>query len=448
MAEGKGRSEGQGLKLLYLRDYFYKETSKDHQKDIDQIIAFLDSQNVRASDKTLYSDFRQLREKLNVPIKYDGRTRKYYVTEPLYNSQELALLMDCVCNASFLTERDALRLMRIIKGLANIADRSMLAQRMEEYEKRRRIETSVIQNLKVLTDAIEQKRKVMFQKLRYVAEHTKHTEVEPYFIIASPLEVLRTSDGYELRYLVEFLDLPKEEQAHYIAYREKNLPGRTSEGIKSNEFFRRVNLSLLTNIKVLDAMAKKPKPKKWEDDEEWLREYEEFYKERAITIRFCKFMLPTIAEELGADAVLIEEDNYYFRTTIKRTIDEPFYDWFSRFAKYAKILSPQNAVDGYLEWCRRRMLEQEVLYKCDAENIQAALYDREYEPSDRERRICDGIRYEEWEVDYQNLGLSWESRQFEVHLPNEYDNSDEYDGDGFSPEEMEVFLEILGNGQR
>ena len=53
MAEGQGRSSRQELKLLYLRDYFYKETGKEHQKDIDQIIAFLDSQNIRVSDKTL-----------------------------------------------------------------------------------------------------------------------------------------------------------------------------------------------------------------------------------------------------------------------------------------------------------------------------------------------------------------------------------------------------------
>lgn len=446
MAEGQGRSEGQGLKLLYLRDYFYKETSKDHQKDIEQIIAFLDSQSIRVSDKTLYSDFRQLRDKLNVPIKYDGRTRKYYVTDPLYSGYELALLMDCVCNASFITEGDALRLLDKVKGLANVADRSMLAQRIAEYKDRRRIEASVIENLRLLTDAVKKKRKVMFRKIRYVAEHTKHTEVEPYYIVASPLRIDRGFNGYILDYLVEFCDLPEEGQRYFRSCVKERFGESIYDKVKVDILRENCNLALLTNLRILGETAKELKPRVKEDDEELWSEYDEWYVERAITIRFCKSKLDTVVEELGAEAVLIDVDNHYFKTTVKRILDDSFYDWFSRFASYAKILSPQNAVDGYLEWCRRRLLEQEVLYKCDAENIQAALFDRQYEPSDRERKIREGVRYGQWEVDYQDLGLFWEYPRIEVHLPNEYDNSDAYDGVGNSPEEMEIFLEVFDNG--
>ena len=428
MAEGQGRSEGQGLKLLYLRDYFYKETGKEHQKDIDQIIAFLDSQNIRVSDKTLYSDFRQLREKLNVPIKYDGRSRKYYVTEPMYNGYELALLMDCICNAYFLTEGDAFRLLDIVKGLANVADRSMLAQRVKEYEKHRRIETSVIDNLRLLTEAIKQKRKVMFQKFRYVAEHTKHTELETCFIVASPLRIDRRSDGYVLDYWVEFCDLPEESERYFRAYlcdRYKN------DRFNTSEIFRETcNLSLLTNLSILDKPAKELKPVVMEDDDErWMSCYEDWYGERAITIRFCKSKLATVVEELGADAVLIDVDNNYFKTTVKSIIDDYFFKWFSRFATYAKILGPQEAVDGYLEWCRRGLLSQEVLYRCDEENVQMALFDMSYKGTDREQRIMTGVISGEWIFDCQEVFRWSDVPRIEVYLPTDYDNRDKCSND-------------------
>ena len=56
MAEGQGRSSGQGVKLLYIRDYLYTYTDKEHPKNAKDIKEFLASKGIKASEKTIYND--------------------------------------------------------------------------------------------------------------------------------------------------------------------------------------------------------------------------------------------------------------------------------------------------------------------------------------------------------------------------------------------------------
>ena len=46
MAEGQGRSSGQGVKLLYIRDYLRKHTNKEHPKSVKEIIKHLASKGI------------------------------------------------------------------------------------------------------------------------------------------------------------------------------------------------------------------------------------------------------------------------------------------------------------------------------------------------------------------------------------------------------------------
>ena len=43
---GGGRSSGQGVKLLYIRDYLYAEATKEHPKKAKETQTFLASKNI------------------------------------------------------------------------------------------------------------------------------------------------------------------------------------------------------------------------------------------------------------------------------------------------------------------------------------------------------------------------------------------------------------------
>ena len=48
-----GRSSGQGVKLLYIRDYLYAEATKEHPKKAKEIQTFLASKNIEAHPTTI-----------------------------------------------------------------------------------------------------------------------------------------------------------------------------------------------------------------------------------------------------------------------------------------------------------------------------------------------------------------------------------------------------------
>ena len=60
MAQGQGRSPGQTVKLLYIRDYLRAETDLEHGVIAEQIQKHLESKGIKASLKTIYNDIKVL----------------------------------------------------------------------------------------------------------------------------------------------------------------------------------------------------------------------------------------------------------------------------------------------------------------------------------------------------------------------------------------------------
>ena len=122
MAEGQGRSSGQGVKLLYIRDYLRKHTNKEHPKSVKEIIKHLASKGISVERKTIYNDILRLQIDFNEPIEFDKKTRSYYIAQPEFSVCELQLLLDAVKAADFVSSEEVLAISRKIAGVTNIYD--------------------------------------------------------------------------------------------------------------------------------------------------------------------------------------------------------------------------------------------------------------------------------------------------------------------------------------
>ena len=89
-----GRSSGQGVKLLYIRDYLYHHATKAHPQNAKAIQTFLAKHNIEASTKTIYNDIVRLREDFGVPVEYNASKWGYYITKPEFEPHELRLMVD------------------------------------------------------------------------------------------------------------------------------------------------------------------------------------------------------------------------------------------------------------------------------------------------------------------------------------------------------------------
>ena len=87
-----GRSSGQGVKLLYIRDFLYAHATKEHPQNANRIQDFLLTKNIEASTKTIYNDILRLHDDFGVPVVYDAKRWGYYITEPEFKPYELRLI--------------------------------------------------------------------------------------------------------------------------------------------------------------------------------------------------------------------------------------------------------------------------------------------------------------------------------------------------------------------
>lgn len=417
----KKRSPDQGLKLLLIRDYLYNEASAEHPQNSNDIQDFLKKHEIKASTRTIQEDVRRLRDILNIPIAYNPRKWGYYISQKQFEQGELELLINCIRCSDFMTEKDSAQLIQKIKALGNAHDREMIEQRMAEEGKKQRTGNSIIQNIQLLTQAIERKRKIRYQIIRYVAEHSTHTEVDPKFEFASPHK-LRWNDGrYELECAIDcvYTEADLEEDMCKEEWREE-FPERVADGTFEDfyqeeyercrarigtvtQLYTTIDISRLANLTVTGMPSTYQKEEQKPATEPPIIENQPT--EQVITIRFRKEMLKRVATELGKDAILIAEDDRYFTTTIRRAADRDFFQWLYDFDCYAKILRPQTAIDRYLYWCRSHLVDLEILYERNLEPYYA-LTDDEFENLRQEDdRILYAAEMGRWKCHHELLLL-------------------------------------------
>lgn len=369
------RSKGQGLKLLLIRDFLFNEASREFPKDAADIQAFLEKEySIKATTKTIYTDIKRLRKEAKVPIVYNAKRWGYYIDERPFSPAELRLMIDCVRNAEFITKEDAATLTEKIKGLASSPDKKLLAFQLEEENKKIQTEASVIENIPLLMKAIESRRKIRFRRYHYVAQRTTHTFLGSTMYTVSPHKLIRKSNRYILEYAEDWVDSP--EAAH--SFNKEN----------TMQIHRKIDVSMLTDIEILASpstyreMGSQSGQQTMDEALDWL-----LGKKRAITIRFRYDVIDRVLSRLGEDAILIDMDDYHFKTTIVERATPELFSWISDLGCAAKILGPHDIIEQFMRKVKMRQYDYELLYKQDLEPI-SILSDEELSAlTDEQNRI-------------------------------------------------------------
>ena len=201
------RSKRQGLKLLLIREYIYNEASKEHPKNATHIRKFLrENYDIEATPKTIHTDIKRLRKDVGVPILFNRHKNGYYIAERQFSIAELRLLVDCIRNADFITKDDEAFFIEKLKGLASAPDREVLARQLDEENRKRQTDNSVLKNVGLIVQAIEARKQISFNEIEYVAERSTHTALTTETIFASPHRLIRKSGKYILEYAFDFED--------------------------------------------------------------------------------------------------------------------------------------------------------------------------------------------------------------------------------------------------
>ncbi len=320
-----GRSSGQGVKLLYIRDYLYTHATKEHPKNARHIRDFLLSNGIEAHEKTIYNDILRLQTDFKVPIEYDAKRWGYYITQPQFEPYELRLMVDSIQSSKFITQKEANTITQKISGLADIYTKESLNRVAYVSDRVRSRNDSVVKDADRIHSAIAQNRKISFRYFHYTPnrDNPKRYSKSGNVYIVSPYALLWDNGNY---YLYAYTD-------------------------KGN--FRTFRIDRMEAISH-PLMAERDGEKEFKASQITSKEYKVFQMyhgdQMKVRVRFSNHLADAVIDQFGKSVLLIPDGEKHFVATLPVEISPPFWAWISTFGKGAKVLHPEEAVNKMREF--------------------------------------------------------------------------------------------------
>lgn len=325
MAEGQGRSSGQGVKLLYIRDYLYTHATKENPKNAKHIVDYLASKGISASVKTIYNDILRLQIDFGVPVEYNPQKWGYYITKPQFEPHELRLLVDSVQSAKFLTERMATQITDKIKALADVYTKDLLNRQAYVSNRVRNMNEAAMKGLDCIYEAISKDRKISCRYFKYTSSKDNPKEYSKVngsaIITVSPYLVVWDGDRHILFAYMEKDGQPAittmcADRLEQVKVLEEQRDGR--------KIIRKSGL-LEYKFKPFGIMA---------------------YSQGMTMVRLLVHndCANDLVEKFGTDLIMIPHDKSHFTVSLQLELTPLFFNWVSLYPTKIKILSPEPAV--------------------------------------------------------------------------------------------------------
>ena len=382
MAEGQGRSSGQGVKLLYIRDYLHKHTNKAHPKSAKEISAYLASKGIKADRKTIYNDILRLQTDFQEPIAYNPMKWGYYISEPTFSLYELQVLLESVQAADFLSAKEVTTISKKIAGLTNVYDQKELAAIPSFDDASARPVDSELEKVAIIQQAIQENKKISFRRFTYYPTDSNRAHHGKMYIdsyagnevhIVSPKKLLTT---YGMRALVCFRDDERMESDDDCVYFLEEIESVTilpSERncidiCKPNEANRMPLFEYATQRFLsdgfLDGMIgceeefgdKSEEKYDWirdiliSNEEEWLYIILKHRITDTITLSFNKEDAACILKEFGHDLVLVPAAREQCTVTLRIPITRHFFDWLFSMRDKVRVVNPFEVRELYKKY--------------------------------------------------------------------------------------------------
>lgn len=335
-----GRSSGQGVKLLYIRDYLYHHATKEHPQNANAIQSFLTNHGIEASVKTIYNDIVRLRDDFAVPVEYNASKWGYYITKPEFEPHELRLMVDSIQASKFITQKEATTISQKITRLADVYTKPSLTDRHAWVSDRVRSKNEdVVREAGRIHQAIAENRKIGFRYFHYTPDRTKPKQYSKSgdLYIVSPYALLWDGGNY---YLYAYIT----EKAEFRTFRVDRMEAITKPLPDKRDGTDAFKAEALTSQEY--------------------KVFQQYHGEKAkVKIRFINRLADAVIDQFGKDTVLVPVDDAHFCAILPVELSPPFCAWVATFGRAAKILAPEAAITEM-----RKFIEKvSDMYKDDGE---------------------------------------------------------------------------------
>jgi len=305
-------------KLLLLERFMKAYTDAEHPATMEQLLDYLEQNDISAERKSIYEDLACLRENgLDVQSVRLGRVTGYFLNKRSFELSELKLLVDAVQSSKFITESKSLSLISRLEQLGSVHQAKQLRHQVWVRGRIKTMNESIFSNVDKISTAIESDSRILFHYFTWNAKRERVLRREGALYTVSPWALLLDNENY---YLLAFED-----------------------GV-----MKHYRVDKMVDIFVIDM----PREGKAVFDALNMAAYTDahfgMFSGESSRVRLCfdNSLAGVAIDQFGPEAMLVPYDEGNFTVTIQTAVNVQFYGWLAGLGDKVRILEPQSAADG------------------------------------------------------------------------------------------------------
>lgn len=316
--------DNQRQKLLYLIKMFYEKTDENHGMSINDIIDYLEKNDISAERKTVYKDIKTLQD-FGVDInKYKSKEVYYKLLERNFELPELKLLVDSIQSSKFITEKKSMELIKKLESLTSEYEGKQLQRQVVVANRVKSMNERIYNNTDTIYKAINENKKITFIYYRWEIDFETKSKA-----------LLRKRDKlYEISPLFLAID---DENYYLIGYDS------------SDDKVKHYRVDKMDKIEVIDKkIDDKGKARKCDPATYAKKVFGMFGGDEVeVKLMFRNNLIGVVMDRFGKGVFISKADEESFFVTTKVNLSPQFYGWLFGFGESVKIISPQEVADEY-----------------------------------------------------------------------------------------------------
>jgi predicted DNA-binding transcriptional regulator YafY len=317
------RSPYQKLKLLYLAQYFLKNTDENHPVTIRELSTMLEEAGIAAERKSLYNDIEALRY-FGFDIIQSNSTRyaSYYLGTRDFELPELKLMVDSIQTAKFVTHKKTASLIKKIENLASIYDAQLLQRQVFISNRVKHMNESIYYNVDQIYNGIMKNRKIRFHYFDYTVQKERHFRKDGAYYVVSPFAMTWDDENY---YLIAY-DSEAERIKHYRVDKMLDIEV-TDEERDGMEAYEGLDMAVYSR-KVFSMFSGQ---------------------DENVQLRFENHLVGVVIDRFGQDVIIVPDGPDHFTFRVDVAVSPQFFAWVAGFGASAKIIGPEQVVNEMRE---------------------------------------------------------------------------------------------------
>lgn len=360
-------------------------TDEDHPLTANEIADILTKCGMTCEYRSILRDIKQLEEfyeqeiedddyadildyKNEIKLKQDYYNRGYRMTQRAFDYEDIQILLECVDNAKFISNKKAKNLKNKLASLRSVYEKKKLLEINTSTTGRfKTTEKNITYSMSTINEAIKHNHKISFTYDYYEINNGKINKTKIYNrpIIVSPFKLVMNDSFYYLICCKDKEELKKEtfielqeeykEDGDYIIGESldeeyKELYEEADEARSKHIFNYRIDkmddVIELKENRYGDDIFKKI------DINNYIKECFDMYSfaggREFVTIQFNNYAINEVVDRFGTDCISFKKDdknNFYVNAYVY--ISPFFFSWVMSFEGKARIIKPKYVKELY-----------------------------------------------------------------------------------------------------